>query len=373
MGDGVFALVVIASRAFTFGHAFLVRAAPVRKVSALAAANLLFMLSVFTLPAAAADTAPAAPDCRLKLYTSVDLEVADEVYVPVSIDGHNGLMSLNLGSAVGLLSKEAVADMGLAIGAAPWRFLVGDKRISRIGKFKSLVIGSLRFGLGGELMIDPNDTTTRTLGSRPIFGSLGMAVFSVVDFELDLAHRKLNLFSQDHCPGNVVYWADSYAKAPLYSDALRNVYLPIELEGKMVEATLSPSRPTTRLYVDVTRRLYGFDKKSRGVELGADSDGSQTAHYRAMRFTAPGFAVTNSNILLEDPVKDCQLSRGRKSGAASYSDSCLNVYPMALGRNVLEQLRLYFATKEKVLYFTGANETSSTAGAVPAAAPGAEP
>ena len=39
---------------------------------------------------------------------------------------------------------------------------------------------------------------------------------------------------------------------------------------------------------------------------------------------------------------------------------------MALGRNVLEKLRLYFATKEKRVYFTLANATFSTNAAAPA-------
>lgn len=33
---------------------------------------------------------------------------------------------------------------------------------------------------------------------------------------------------------------------------------------------------------------------------------------------------------------------------------CFGVYPLVLGRQVIEHLRLYFATQEKALYFTAA-------------------
>jgi hypothetical protein len=39
-----------------------------------------------------------------------------------------------------------------------------------------------------------------------------------VDFELDLAHNKLSLFSQDHCPQVGLYWSDTYASVPSPSE-----------------------------------------------------------------------------------------------------------------------------------------------------------
>jgi hypothetical protein len=37
-------------------------------------------------------------------------------------------------------------------------------------------------------------------------------------------------------------------------------------------------------------------------------------------------------------------------------NDCLTKPPLRLGRNVLESMRLYFATKERMLYFTAADE-----------------
>jgi hypothetical protein len=88
--------------------------------------------------------------------------------------------------------------------------------------------------------------------------------------------------------------------------------------------------------------------------LGDANDDGEVAHYRAMRLTAPGLTVSDTRIRLSVPrqLGGCILeTRGRKGGGVGYT-GCENVYPMSLGRNILTQLRLYFATKEQILYFT---------------------
>ncbi len=43
------------------------------------------------------------------------------------------------------------------------------------------------------------------------------------------------------------------------------LHFPLELEGKLLESTISPSLTTIDLAV--TRRFYGFDAKSPGMEI----------------------------------------------------------------------------------------------------------
>src|SRR5581483_4692371 len=64
-------------------------------------------------------------------------------------------------------------------------------------------------------------------------GALGFDMFSKVDFKLDFRNKKLNLYSQEHCPGAVVSWADNYA-----STRLRRPCPPVD--------RLQPSRRTQR-------------------------------------------------------------------------------------------------------------------------------
>jgi hypothetical protein len=180
-----------------------------------------------------------------------------------------------------------------------------------------------------------------------------MDVFTHIDIELDIANRKMNLFSQDHCPGEAVYWSKTFASAPIRLGKLGEFYFPMELEGKKIETTLATGNRPTTLSTVVTRKLYNFDKNSPDIETEIDGAGRTTAHYRAMKLSGEGIQIINAQVTLIDrPQNDsCYLSS--RSDAAGY-DGCLGIHPLELGRNLLSKLRIYIATKEKALYFTPA-------------------
>ena len=106
---------------------------------------------------------------------------------------------------------------------------------------------------------------------------------------------------------------------------------------------------TTTLTTDVTRQLYHFDDHSPGIESETDASGKTISHYRAMQLDAVGFKVTNAQITLLEPLRLCHL--GTRFGAAAY-EVCTAIPPLVLGLNVLKKLRVYIASKERVLYFT---------------------
>ncbi len=221
-----------------------------------------------------------------------------------------------------------------------------------MAEYEELTVGDLKYSKG-FFLVAPMPIDTPVIEGVEVIGWLSGSAFRGVDFELDLAHRKFNVFSQDHCPGEVVYWSDQYSSAELLRGKTGELFFAVELEGKKVYAAISNSRPVTTIGTDVTRAFYGFDKSSPGIEEVRAPDGA-AYHYRAMQLTAPGLTVTNARIQLIDHDGDeCPLDRGRK--LARYR--CVGGYPMYLGSDVLRQLRLYFARKEGKLYYTSAEAT----------------
>ncbi len=73
-----------------------------------------------------------------------------------------------------------------------------------------------------------------------------------------------------------------------------------------------------------------------------------------MKLSGDGLQIINAHITLIDRPQNDFCHLGSQSGAAAY-DGCLGVHPLQLGRNVLAKLRIYIATKEKMLYFTPAS------------------
>jgi hypothetical protein len=62
-------------------------------------------------------------------------------------------------------------------------------------------------------------------------------------------------------------------------------------------------------------------------------------------------------IRLAPPVKRCTLSNTGMFGEVPEFKGrndhlCFGVYPLVLGRQAIEHLRLYFATSQKTIYFT---------------------
>jgi hypothetical protein len=301
--------------------------------------------------------ATEAKNCQLKRYASIDLTVVQGSYllVPVTMQGTRAYMVLNMGSAFSNVTESAVGTLALKTKSVPDSVAVHEsgKQVKRLATVTSFLLGQAQFN-NADFLVLPNESFSSSLADAPIVGFLGMDVFGQVDIELDLAHRKMNLFSQDHCPGQTVYWSDKYASAPIRFGTFGEFYFPMELDGKKLETTLATSRPMTILHTDATRKLYNFDSHSPDIETETDAAGGTTAHYRAMKLSGEGVQIINARIRLVDPVPNSSCYLSSRSGAATY-EGCFGIHPLALGQNVIGRLHLYVATKEKMLYFTPAD------------------
>jgi hypothetical protein len=183
-----------------------------------------------------------------------------------------------------------------------------------------------------------------------------------MDYELDFAHNKFNLFSSTHCAGNVVYWADKAAAIPYTLDKLGLPIFPIELDGKKVSAALRLGAAGTQLKTDVSKTLYGFDERSLGIRHDTSASGKAVNHYRAMKMTLPGLSVTNADVqLVPGLAKSCNLATSGPEHSVNYQN-CFGSPPLTLGLDVLRHLRLYFATEEHIVYVTEAEAAREEAG-----------
>lgn len=68
--------------------------------------------------------------------------------------------------------------------------------------------------------------------------------------------------------------------------------------------------------------------------------------------------MINTPISLVPSIKGCPLYITKRN-ITSYSN-CGDAYPMYIGLTVLNQLRLYFAVRERMLYYTAADSESTS-------------
>ena len=293
----------------------------------------------------------------MKQYASFDLLELRSGFllVNVTIQGTPAYMVLNTASALSSITISEMQRLGLQAKSVPSGVVVrsGGSLFDKSVTVKDFELGSVTFKTA-DLLVSPTEPIRTSAGEVQVSGLLGMDILSSVDIELDLAKRKMNLFSQDHCPGLGAYWSESYAVAPIRRGKLGEIYFPMELDGKKLEATLATGNNATALFTDVTKRLYNFDRHSPDVETETLGNGGTTSSYRAMKLSGEGVQVVNARILLIDRPSNDMCHLGSRSGAAAY-DGCYGAHPLQLGRDILTKLHIYIATQEKVLYFTPAN------------------
>jgi hypothetical protein len=325
-------------------------------------ALIFFVLLNVSPPPAKASAAAQSPACESHKLASLDLEITDSgaVLVPVTVNRARVYMYLEIASPLTSVSEQAVMRFALQrtdIGK-DLDITSGSKRVQQYATM-SFQLGDITYSQE-HLLIDPQSTSPRRYTRSDIIGFLGIDFHWKMDLDLDLAHRKFNLYEPSICPGREVYWSSQYNVVPLRRDAFGNFFFPMELDGRKLEAILTTNDSVSTLSTDVTKRVYGFDKNSSGIESVADGDGHTDAQYRAMKLTASGLTVVDEKIKLTDPPNNtCRLTR--KGDAIGYTD-CLYRYPLRLGSGILQRLHVYIATKENMMYFTGNADQSPMSG-----------
>lgn len=314
---------------------------------------LITCTAIFTF---AGVSAHADANCSLQQVAALDLVVRSDhsVLLPVTIEGDQRLMFLGLQTLSTALYQSYVDEKHLKTRplysdplpvSAPKS--AGKYFIENQVKVPQLSIGQAQYN-NSEFYVIPKPAALGQDDS--VVGVLGTQMFAQFDVELDLGRQKLKLYLQQHCPGQVVYWSPTYSVAPLSVIPPTPLHFPVELDGKKVDATLSPSSITT-LKTDVSQALYGFDEHSPQVEHEVDAAGHETSSYRAMKISATGFDVLNARVRLIPGDKMCSLATD-VDGGASYSASCGGTSPMFIGYDVLRKLHIYMALKEKKIYYT---------------------
>jgi len=202
-----------------------------------------FVLSIVALGLAivsnahTATAADAGKQCQLRQVGSMDMIIrGNALLVPVTINGVSALMILNTGSGISMIDAAMLADLHLQrrllqSGA----IFSGDKRVNEIAHVADFTVGRAHYG-GVDFLVLPLKIARPSEG-LPIVGGLGIDILDSIDLDLDFIHGKIGLFSQDHCPGQEVYWASSYDAVPIHRSALGDFYFPMELNGKKIQAT----------------------------------------------------------------------------------------------------------------------------------------
>ena len=293
-------------------------------------------VTVFACLASAADAQPvnATPQsaqCDLVLKDSLDMKTEPDglVTVPVRVNGREVAFFVDTGGYYGGISASLAGALKL-----PERTWLENQEFVFYDRAATTQIDEIDMFELGRLSAKsvPIPVIWDQLLTGDTYGLLGGNVLNRYDLDIDFVHEKLNLFSPDHCPGRVVYWADSWSQVPITVKDGWHVVIPVTLDGKTIQATVDTGAAQTVMTVEHAQDLFGWPDKS-ALKSGAHGE----VYYPFSSLKFGGIEVLYPSVALLP-----------KSSVTAGAPELL------LGANVLRQLHLYIAYKEKMLYLTPA-------------------
>jgi hypothetical protein len=333
-------------------------------------------LAAMLCPAAqAADhpSAGAAPECPLTVMATLPLTALSngQPSVKAMIGGKEEVLTLGLSDPYSYLYASYIKTRGFPVKDMPKGAVIrmSSKQSSTVAVVPEFTIGTAS---GRNLQFAQFDDPAKSSGD---VGELALDILSHFDLDFDLAKNTLNLISQDHCAGKVVYWADTYAPVPFITDATGHPSFRMLLDGKAVTVAFAIMPRPAFMAMATVKRLWGMDATAAGMTpTASDANGAPVKYrYPFKTLTIDGVAIANPQIDLLANGTDCHprpdpsphvMPIGRQPA------SCYGASDLELGLNEMRQLHLYFAFKEKMLYVTAASadngKTPSSASAAPA-------
>jgi len=276
--------------------------------------------------------------CGLKRGPSLDmiLQHTGEISVPVGIQGRTFLLTVDTGDVISVLTESAVSalhkDSLVAMGVR--MLTLGQISMNHYVNVEDVRIGHMHadkflFMVAPDRLLDDTD------------GLLGADIMSNYDIDLDFAHAKLNIFSQDHCPGDVVYWTQQgFGVVPMRLDADGHIKVRVTIDGKTLDAIVDTGADKTTMSLATAKSLFGLDEKSPGITKRANiyingGPALPTYHYPFASLAFADISVQHPDIDILDESNDMEA-------------------PLLIGINVLRQLHVYIAYREQMLYVTPA-------------------
>lgn len=312
-----------------------------------------------TLLAAGLPAAAMAQDCGLKQVTSLDLLMpnSSRALVPVTVNDVPKIFMLDTGGYTTQISPAAARDLNMKFYRTNTELHDVSGNISQdFVAAKTFQLGSLH-AEDARMMVSPDN-----------FGADGLLSSDMLfryDIEMDFGGRKLNYFSQDHCPGKVVYWKpDAVAVVPLRLRDRTRIEIEVTVDGKKFDALVDTGATRTTMSLPAALGVFGLEPGSPGVTVAGNVGGdSKLASYYHVFSTLSfeGINVIHPKILL---MPDRMAGNRAVTGSRIPSGDAM-LPELILGMDVMRHLRMYFAFNEKNAYITAASPAPADPQKVP--------
>lgn len=300
-----------------------------------------------------------ADDCKpLTLITSLDMvPVTNDaaVIVTAKIDGNDERMLLDTGGFFSTISDKTAAALNLDTRTTGLQMIgVSGHTTNVAARARSFALGRLQAS-NIDFMIDKDQGGWK----NEIDGIIAPNLLTRYDVELDFAAHKVNLLSQDHCQGKVIYWpADAMTVVPIRVAKSGHIVVPVELDGVKMDALIDTGATNTALSQRIAESDFGLKLNTPDTpDIGAlsGSPHSRIYRHRFKKLTIGGIGAGNPPVVIVPDLMNNKLSHGPPIGTRfSQDDEASRLPDLIVGMDILHRLHIYIAYKEENLYVTPA-------------------
>jgi hypothetical protein len=312
----------------------------------------------------------SAENCSLGLMAALDITMMPDgrFAVPVSINGTTHEFMVDTSGVFSALAEESAHKLGLKEIETPMELygVKGKEHIYSVN-IDSFKVGNVeakhfhlvvsRGGKQGSQQDPPQDAMV-------VDGFLAPDFLNLFDVELDFAAKKMNLFSQDHCPGKVVYWTQGgHVELPFHYtagtiNAVPHINFQMTLDGHDISTDLDTGSANSWLRSKAALQMFDVDEKSPGVARSPlNSDAVPTFRKQFALLSLGGLTVQNPqvDIIPDQEEASFRMEHSEKSRDDPIYGANFNPEDFTLGMNVISKLHLYIAYKKHKIYITAAD------------------
>lgn len=278
-------------------------------------------------PALAADQV----DCRLHRYAKLPMSMdeAGAIDVPMTVAGQSVKMLVDTGGGTSMLTEGAAARLKLPRGilkGIEWMMFGG--RTLKYYAEAPFTIGPGTVPSHSFILI-PDD-----LVASSDDGVLSTDILAVFDVDFDFANSTLSLFLPHPCEGNAVWWTkDDYAVIPFKLDEVRHILVTVKVDGQDVQALIDSGASDSLMSLETAKDLFNISDEQLKKNGGP---------HKFRTLSLDGVTVQNPNIRMV-PDKNSKLMGGHWHPS------------LIIGMEILRQLHMLIAYKEKKIYVTPAS------------------
>jgi predicted aspartyl protease len=320
---------------------------------------LALILLLLSIAGAAADECPP-----LRLANSVQMEPSangNAMYVPVTLNGVPKKLLFDTGGAITQIASHTYQELNLERVMNPGlliRDYAGNMSMWTV-TIREFILGHT---LGRRLVFPVAPDSNLGVGPDPFDGLLSSDLLLGYDLDVDFGSKTLNFFSQDHCPGKVLYWSSPVVgMVPVTIENKSAIIVPVVIDGQTVSALIDTGAGISSMRARVASRIFNLTRgeKDSDLVLGNSAMGGFVHTFSSLAF---------GDIAVKNPRIGITSFRDEKREAAANSrfDQFSKEPDLIIGMNILKPLHIYLETKQKRLYVSPA----TAAGKAPAPASG---